>query len=96
MSLQLYGHLFSLYCQKALIALYEIGTPFRFRAFGPNYARASMANRAVISTVCSVVPAFGHLKAYRARLLSRPSVARAVDEARPYRSLFPLGAPDRD
>ena len=36
------------------------------------------------------------LTAYRARLLSRPSVARVVDEARPYRSFFPLGAPDRD
>lgn len=36
------------------------------------------------------------LKAYRARLLARPSIARAVDEARPYRPLFPLGAPDRD
>lgn len=34
--------------------------------------------------------------AYRARLLARPSFARAVDEARPYRSLFPLGAPLRD
>lgn len=33
---------------------------------------------------------------YRQRLLSRPSFARAVDEARPYRSYFPLGAPDRD
>lgn len=36
------------------------------------------------------------LKAYRARALARPSVARVVDEARPYRPLFPLGAPDRD
>ena len=36
------------------------------------------------------------LRAYRARLLARPSVVRAVDEARPYRSYFPLGAPDRD
>lgn len=36
------------------------------------------------------------LRAYRARVLARPSVARAVDEARPYRHLFPLGAPDRD
>lgn len=36
------------------------------------------------------------LRAYRARALARPSVARAVDEARPYRHLFPLGAPDRD
>lgn len=39
---------------------------------------------------------FGTLNAYRARALARPSVARAVDEARPYRHLFPLGAPDRD
>jgi glutathione S-transferase len=39
---------------------------------------------------------FAHLLAYRRRLLSRPSFARAVNEARPYRKLFPLGAPDRD
>lgn len=37
-----------------------------------------------------------NLKAYRARLLARPSVARCVDNARPYRAFFPLGAPDRD
>ena len=36
------------------------------------------------------------LKGYRARALARPAVARVVDEARPYRHLFPLGAPDRD
>src|SRR5262249_26343226 len=36
------------------------------------------------------------LKAYRARLLAHPVVARAVDEGRPYRGYFPLGAPDRD
>lgn len=36
------------------------------------------------------------LKGYRARLLERPSVARAIDGARPYRDLFPGGAPDRD
>lgn len=41
------------------------------------------------------IPA-GALKAYRTRLLGRPSVTRVVDEARPYRSFFPLGAPDRD
>ena len=39
---------------------------------------------------------FPALAAYRARLLARPSVARAVDEARPYRGFFPSGAPDRD
>lgn len=37
-----------------------------------------------------------HVTAYRRRLLQRPSFARAVDEARPYRAYFPLGAPDRD
>jgi glutathione S-transferase len=36
------------------------------------------------------------LRAYRSRLLERPSFARAVDDARPFRSYFPLGAPDRD
>jgi glutathione S-transferase len=36
------------------------------------------------------------LKAYRARLLEHPVVARVVDEARPYRPYFPLGAPERD
>lgn len=39
---------------------------------------------------------FPVLSAYRARLLSRHSVARVVDEARPYCSFFPLGAPNRD
>lgn len=39
---------------------------------------------------------FTTLIAYRKRLLARPSFARAVDEARPYRPFFPLGAPDRD
>jgi glutathione S-transferase len=39
---------------------------------------------------------FPVLRAYRSRLLARPSFARAVDEARQYRSYFPLGAPDRD
>ena len=39
---------------------------------------------------------FANVRAYRQRLLARPSFARAVDEARPYRPYFPLGAPDRD
>jgi len=43
------------------------------------------------------IPArFAALRAYRARLLARPSFARAVEEARPFRAYFPLGAPDRD
>jgi glutathione S-transferase len=40
---------------------------------------------------------FANVWAYRTRLLARPSYARALDEARPYRHYFPLGAPtDRD
>lgn len=39
---------------------------------------------------------FPRVRSYRARLLARPSVARTVDEARPFRHFFPLGAPDRD
>lgn len=43
-----------------------------------------------------IPPELSRLKAYRANLLARPSVARCVEGARPYRKLFPLGAPDRD
>lgn len=35
MTLTFYGHPFSSYCQKALIALYENDTPFDFRVLGP-------------------------------------------------------------
>jgi glutathione S-transferase len=37
------------------------------------------------------------LRAYRARLLARPSIARVIEEARPWREIFPLkanGSPD--
>ncbi len=46
--------------------------------------------------VHQIAPTFPRLRDYRAQLLSRPSFARAVEEARPYRHYFPLGAPDRD
>ena len=35
-----------------------------------------------------------NVEAYYARLLERPSFARAVDEARPYRAFFPLPWPE--
>ena len=43
-----------------------------------------------------IPPDCARLSSYRARLLARPSVARVVDAARPFRAFFPLGAPDRD
>jgi glutathione S-transferase len=219
MSLALYGHPFSSYTQKVLIALYENGTPFEFRCLGPDTPQHSLewlrrwplrkfpllvdCERNIVETsiiieflqlvhpgpVCLLPPdpmaaldvrfldrffdlhvmnaaqhavdgaltgdpvkrreglalaaeklerayawlegqiagktwaagadftladcaaapslfyadwthriseAFPKLRAYRARLLARPSFARAVEEARPFRSLFPLVAPDRD
>ncbi|MEI4964603.1 glutathione S-transferase family protein [Aeromonas caviae] len=43
------------------------------------------------------IPAgYGHLRAYRARLLNHPSIVRVVEEARPFRHYFPLGVPARD
>ncbi len=219
MSLQLYAHPFSSYCQKVLMALYENGTPFKFRMLGPDDpstgaefatlwpltrmpllvddgravmeatiiieyldlyhpgaahllptdARAALGARMMdrffdnyvmtpmqkivadclrpadardphgvahahalldrayrwldgqlqdrewsagadfsladcaaapslfyADWVHPIAPGFAHLIAYRKRLLARPSFARAVDEARPHRPLFPPGAPARD
>ena len=39
---------------------------------------------------------FPHVAAYRERLMARAAFRRAIEEARPYRSFFPGGAPDRD
>ena len=41
MSLAVYGHYFSSYTQKVLIALYENGTPFEFRGLGPDSPHAA-------------------------------------------------------
>ncbi len=46
--------------------------------------------------VHSIADEYPRLKAYRSRLLARPSVVKAVDGGRPFRPYFPLGAPDRD
>lgn len=40
-----------------------------------------------------IADSHARLRAYRARLLARPSVDRAVDGARPYRHFWPLGTP---
>ena len=70
---------------------------------------AWVCGRAFSLAECSAAPAlfYAHsvhpigdrcpgVLAYRRRVLARPSVARVVDEARPYRKLFPQGAPDQD
>ncbi len=42
----------------------------------------------------AIAEEFTNVRNYRRRLLARPSYARALDEARPFRHLFPLGAPE--
>lgn len=39
---------------------------------------------------------YERLQIWRAHLLNRPAIARCVEDARPYRGIFPPGAPDRD
>jgi glutathione S-transferase len=68
-------------------------------AAGSGFSLADCAAAPALFYADWVLPideAFGNLRGYRARLLARPSFARAVDEARPYRQLFPPGAPDLD
>jgi len=68
-------------------------------AAGPDFTLADCAAAPALfyaDWLHRISDAFPLLRAYRARLLARPSFARAVEEARPYRPLFPLGAPDRD
>lgn len=68
-------------------------------AAGENFSMADCAAAPSLfyaDWVHEVSPRFGRLREYRAQLLARPSFARAVEEGRPYRSYFPLGAPDRD
>jgi glutathione S-transferase len=130
MSLTLYAHPFSSYCQKVLVALYENDVPFEYRMIEDPSAMAEAARKLDLAygwleqrlegrtwaagdtmsmADCAAAPSlfyadwvhpiaedFPKLRAYRSRLLAWPSFARAVDEARPYRHYFPLGAPDRD
>lgn len=39
---------------------------------------------------------FPNIRAFRNRLNARPSFARCIEEGRPFRPFFPLGAPNRD
>lgn len=68
-------------------------------AAGPHLSLADCAAAPALFYADWVHPissAYPLLRAYRSRLLAWPAFARAVDEARPFRSYFPLGAPERD
>ena len=57
---------------------------------------AAAPSRFSADWVYQIPEKYENLRAYRARLLAHPTVSRCVEEARPYRPYFPLGAPDRD
>lgn len=64
-------------------------------AAGADFTLADCAAAPALFYANIVVPFGGHprLSAYYDRLLGRPSFARVVEEARPYRGLFPLEWP---
>lgn len=73
--------------------------PGRPWACGSDFSMADCAAAPALffsDWVHPIAEKFPLVRDYRRRLLARASVARAVDEARPYRNLFPPGAPDRD
>lgn len=68
-------------------------------AAGPGFTLADCAGAPALFYADWVHPLgerFPRVRAYRERVLARPSVARVVEAARPYRHFFPGGAPDRD
>lgn len=68
-------------------------------ANGKAFSLADCAGAAALlyaDWVRAIPDALPNMQDYRRRLLTQPSVARVIDEARPYRGLFPPGAPDRD
>jgi len=62
---------------------------------GDSFSLADCSAAPALVYANMVHPFAGHrkLEAYFERLLARPSFARAVEEARPYRPYFPLGWP---
>jgi glutathione S-transferase len=74
----------------------QLGQPW---AIGDQFTMADCAAAPALfyaDWVEPIGPSRPKLNAYRARLLEHPAFARCVEEARPFRPLFPRGAPDRD
>ena len=77
----------------------ELQLAGRTWAAGPHVSLADCAAAPSLfyaDWVHAISSAYPLLRAYRTRLLAWPAFARAVDEARPFRGYFPLGAPERD
>ena len=89
---RIYGHPFASFYWKTLIALYERKVPFEFLMVDAEHPANAEAIGRLAPTGQGYPIAESHeaLRNYRARLLARPSIARVVDEARPWRPNFPL------
>ena len=88
--------------KKALSTMYqwlEKKVPEEGWACGADFTLADCAGAPALFYADWVHPipeALARLRAYRARALARPSVARAVDGGRPFRHYWTLGPTDRD
>jgi glutathione S-transferase len=84
---------------KATIAqaleLFEREIVGREWAIGNQFSLADCSAAPALFYAGTIVPLDGtpHVKSYFERLLARPSFARVIEEARPYRHLFPLPWP---
>jgi len=77
------------------LELFEREIVGREWAIGNQFSLADCSAAPALFYAGTIVPLDGypHVKAYLQRLLARPSFARVVEEARPFRHLFPLPWP---
>jgi len=77
------------------LELFEREVAGREWAIGDQFGLADCAAAPALFYAGTIVPldTYPYVKAYYQRLLARPSFARVVDEARPYRDLLPLPWP---
>ena len=75
--------------------LFEREIPGREWAIGDQFSLADCSAAPALFYAGTIVPLGGYrqVNSYFERLLARPSFARVVEEARPYRHLFPLPWP---
>ena len=80
---------------RQALELFEREIPGREWAVGNQFSLADCSAAPALFYAGTIVPLddYPHVKAYFERLLARPSFARVVEEARPYRHLFPLPWP---
>ncbi len=81
---------------RQALDLFEKEVAGREWAIGNQFSLADCSAAPALFYAGTIVSLDGypHVKSYFERLLARPSFARVVEEARPYRDLFPLPWPD--